>query len=261
MSSSDEGKTKGRADAASSPNNPGTILSEPSSSKFTADGVRDYEKKRYRGIDQRIVQAREIRILKKIFRSVKGTRPGPGPILDLPCGYGRFSSFLLGQGLGLVNTDLSFHMVKRACQKIEEAGGAVSGDGSVPGPSPKHALGVVGNAKQGLPFRKDVFPVVFSIRFFHHVHDPPERETILGEFLRVSSAWAVVSFYRMNALHLFQRRLRRLVNKSRTRIKMIEPGRFEQEAEAAGFEVMKIYPLIRGVHAYHIALLKKPSLD
>lgn len=156
MSSSGERKTKGSTDAASSPNNPGTIPSGPSASKFTADGVRDYEKRRYRGIDQRIVQAREIRILKKIFRSIKRTRSGPGPVLDLPCGYGRFSSFLLGQGLGLVNSDLSFHMVKRACQKIEEAGGAMSGDGSVPGPSPKHALGVVGNAKQGLPFRKEI---------------------------------------------------------------------------------------------------------
>jgi SAM-dependent methyltransferase len=261
MSSLGERKTKGSADAASSPNNPGTISSGPSSSKFTADGVKDYEKRRYRGIDQRIVQAREIRILKKIFRSIKGTWSSPGPVLDLPCGYGRFSKFLLGQGLRAVNSDLSFHMVKRACQKIEEAGGAESGAGRVPGPSSQHALGVVANAKQGLPFRDDIFPVVFSIRFFHHVHDSLDRTTILGEFFRVSSAWAVVSFYRMNAFHLFQRRLRRLVNKSRTRIKMIDPGRFEKEAEAAGFEVMRVYPLIRGIHAYRIALLKKPSLD
>ena len=261
MSSSDEGKTKESAGAASSPNNPGTILPEPSSSKFTAAGVRDYEKRRYRGIDQRIVQAREIRILKKIFRSIERTRSDLGPILDLPCGYGRFSNFLLGQGHGLVNSDLSFHMVKRARQKIEEAGGPGSDAGSVPGSSPKQTLGVVGNAKQGLPFRAGVFPVVFSMRFFHHVHDPLDRETILREFLRVSSAWAVVSFYRMNALHLFQRRLRRLTKKSRTRIKMISPGRFEKEAEASGFEVMRVYPLIRGLHAYHIALLKKPSLD
>lgn len=261
MSFSDERKTIGRTNSASPPDTPESIPAEPSSSKFTADGVRDYEKRRYRGIDQRIVQAREIRILKKIFRSIKGTWSGPGPVLDLPCGYGRFSGFLRGQGLGIVNSDLSFHMVKRACQKIEEAGGAESGAGSVPGPSSQHALGVVANAKEGLPFRDGVFPVVFSIRFFHHVHDSPDRAMVLGEFFRVSSAWAVVSFYRMNALHVFQRRLRRLMNKSRTRIKMIDPGRFEKEAQAAGFEVMRVYPLIRGIHAYHIALLKKPSMD
>ncbi len=84
---------------------------------------------------------------------------------------------------------------------------------------------------------------------------------ILREFFRASSAWAVVSFYRLNALHLFQRRLRRLVNKSRTRIKMMEPGRFEKEAVAAGFSVVKILPLIPGLHSYHVALLKKPFVD
>ena len=258
---SGEQKAKGRTDEASRPNTPATIPSAPSSSKFTAAGVRDYETRRYRGIDQRIVQARETRILKKVFRSIKETWSGAGPVLDLPCGYGRFSSFLLGQGFRIVNSDLSFQMVKRACQRIEEARGAASGPGNVPRPSSPRASGAVGNAKQGLPFRAGVFPVVLSIRFFHHVHEPRDREKILGEFFRVSSAWAVVSFYRMNALHLFQRRLRRLVNKSRTRIKMIAPGRFEEEAEAAGFEVMRVFPLIRGIHAYHIALLKKPSLD
>jgi SAM-dependent methyltransferase len=259
MSSLRERKTNGSAAPITRPDDLCPGSQKPSSSKFTADGVRDYEKKRYRGIDQRIVQARETRILKKIFRSIGGTWSCPGWVLDLPCGYGRFSGFLQRQGLAVVNSDLSFHMVERACQKIEEARGSENGDGSVPGPSPQRALGVVGNAKQGLPFREDVFPVVFSIRFFHHVHDALDRARILREFFRVSSAWAVVSFYRMNALHLFQRRLRRLVNKSRTRIKMIDPGRFEEEAQAAGFEVIRIYSLFRGIHAYRIALLNKPS--
>ena len=256
-----EKKATGRPDETSDPNKAGLIPSASSSSKFTAAGVRNYEKRRYRGIDQRIVQARETRILKRVFRSIEGRWPGAGPVLDLPCGYGRFSGFLLEQGFRIVNSDLSFQMVKRACQRIEEAKKAANGAGNVPGLSSAQASGVVGNARQGLPFRADVFPVVLSIRFFHHVHEPADREKILGEFFRVSSAWAVVSFYRMNALHLFQRRLRRLTKKSRTRIKMIRPGRFEKEAEGSGFEVMRVYPLIRGLHAYHIALLKKPSLD
>ena len=238
MSSSKNNKMKGSA--ISSPSR------ENRSSKFTADGVKEYEKRRYRGLDQRIVHAREVRILKKIFKSVKGRWSGPARVLDMPCGYGRFSGFLLGQGFWVVNCDLSFHMVKRACEKVENI--AESGKGSP---------GAVGNATLGLPFQDKAFPVVFSIRFFHHVHDPSDRGKILGEFFRVSSAWAVVSFYQMNVLHLFQRRLRRLLKKSRTHIKMIEPGLFEKEAEAAGFVVRRVYPLIRGLHAYHIALLEK----
>jgi SAM-dependent methyltransferase len=161
MSSSGEKKTNGSANPASSTDHLRAVSQSPSSSNFTAHGVRDYEKRRYRGIDQRIVQAREIRILNKIFRSFKGARPGPGSALDLPCGYGRFSGFLRGQGLGIINSDLSFHMVKRACQKVEKAWAAESTSGSVPGLSWQHALGVVANAKQGLPFRDCAFPVVF----------------------------------------------------------------------------------------------------
>ena len=47
-------------------------------SKFTRDGVRDYEKRRYRGLDQRIVHAREMRLLKKAFARIDRESGEPG---------------------------------------------------------------------------------------------------------------------------------------------------------------------------------------
>ncbi len=111
----------------------------------------------------------------------------------------------------------------------------------------------------GLPFKEGSFETVFSIRFFHHLHDLAARVAALAEFNRVTSGWAVVSFYRLSGLHAAQRRLRRRFGKSRTNIKMIEPGQFEKEAEAAGFEIAAIRPLFRGVHAYHLALLRRKA--
>jgi SAM-dependent methyltransferase len=218
-------------------------------SKFTRDGVRDYEKRRYRGLDQRIVHAREMRLLKKAFRRIDRDRAadaaghawgGERRVLDLPCGYGRFTPFLAGRAMSVFNSDLSLEMVRRA--------GEASG-----------APGAVANAVAGLPFREGSFETVFSIRFFHHLHDPAARAAVLSEFSRVASGWAVVSFYRLSGLHAAQRRLRRRFGKSRTNIKMIEPGQFEKEAEAAGFEIAAVRPLFRGVHAYHLALLKKKA--
>ena len=87
--------------------------------------------------------------------------------------------------------------------------------------------------------------------------DPAARAVVLSEFRRVAFGWTVVSFYRLSGLHAAQRRLRRRFGKSRTNIKMIEPGQFEKEAEAAGFEIASVRPLFRGLHAYHLALLKK----
>lgn len=213
-----------------------------SSSKFTKDGVRDYEKRRYRGLDQRLVHAREMALISKMVDRVGRERPKIAA-LDLPCGYGRFTSFLRDRGFSVVGADLSVEMAGRAA---ENAAG--------PGPAP--FFGTVGADAGRLPFRDGVFGLVFSIRFFHHVHTPEGRSAILREFRRVTTGYAVVSFYRANGLHVFQRRIRRLFGKSRTHIKMLDPGVFEQAAAGAGFEVVKVKPLFRGIHAYHLALLK-----
>jgi SAM-dependent methyltransferase len=214
--------------------------------KFTAQGVSDYERSRYRGFDQRIVHAREVRLIDKMFERIRqeeGERQDRW-ILDMPCGYGRFAELLAGgerrpaQGCKVISGDLSFEMVRRAAEKTG-------------------TQGVVADAKLGVPFKAGAFDLVFSIRFFHHVHDAGEREAVLCDFFRVTSRWAIVSFYRMSGLHTFQRRIRRLFGKSRTNIKMIKAGNFEREAEAAGFETVSVLPLFRGIHAYHLALLKK----
>lgn len=215
-------------------------------SPFTPEGVRDYERRRYRGLDQRLVQARESRIVRKFFKTMGRRANDPGTsaagrlVLDLPCGYGRFSPLLLRLGLRLVNSDLSFEMVRRADEKSLRPG-------------------VAADAKNGLPFRAGAFGAILSMRFFHHIHDPVERQGVLVEFARISSEWAVVSYYRSNALHQAQRAVRRLRKKSPRRIRMIEGGTFRAEAAGAGFEVIRDIPLFRGLHAARIALLKKAA--
>jgi SAM-dependent methyltransferase len=234
-------------------NGSGGQAGRPGASKFTEEGVRDYERRRYRGIDQRLVHARETRLIRKCFdriRAVQGLPEGGAAVLDLPCGYGRFTDLLRAYAGRLVASDLSLEMVLRAVRRPGPAVAAVTGRAAA-------GVGAVANAKQGLPFKAGVFDVVFSVRFFHHVHDPLDRARILREFHRATAGWAIVSFYRMNGLHGLQRRLRRKFHKSRTHIKMIEPGTFEKEAAAAGFEVVRVFPLFRGIHAYHLALLKK----
>lgn len=216
--------------------------SSPSRSKFTAGGVREYEKKRYRGLDQRIVHARETRMIGLLLdTALAGVAAGRiARLLDLPCGYGRFTGPLLERGVDVVISDLSLEMVRRTRERLGTPG-------------------AVADATRGLPFAGGVFDAVVSIRFFHHLHAPEARATVLGEFARTSAGWAIVSFYRESGLHLSQRRIRRFFGKSRTNIKMLEKGVFEREAQGAGFDVVKVVPLFRGLHAYHLALLKKRS--
>jgi SAM-dependent methyltransferase len=206
--------------------------------------VDDYERRRYRGIDQRIVHRREVGILKRALRLVREEAPAPSPglALDIPCGYGRFSGLLTGAGYRPVSCDLSLAMVRRALAKV---------------PSSLGPAGIVADVVQGLPVRSGAFPLVFSLRLFHHLHRPEERRGALGEFARAGSRWLILSFYRANALHRAQRSLRRLIKKSRTRIKMISGREFEEETAGAGFRVVRVFPLFRGLHAHHIALLEK----
>jgi len=210
---------------------------------FKKHEIEEYERKRYRGIDQRLVHGRERRILRKILHKIGS---GPLLVLDVPCGYGRFSNLLLDKGFSLVSSDLSFHMVKRTKEKSERFA---------------RLLGVVADAKHGLPFKQFVFSFLLSMRFFHHVHEKEEREFILKEFSRVTSEWVILSYYQKNLLHFLQRKLRRKIKKSRTRIKMISRQELHEEVEGAGLKVVRIYPLFRGIHAHHIALLKKKSAN
>ena len=209
------------------------------SAPFQEHEVDEYERKRYRGLDQRLVHRREKKILRKILQKVEETS---FLVLDVPCGYGRFSDMILEKDLSLVSSDISFYMVKRTKEKSSH---------------PAYPLAVVGDVKKGLPFKQGVFGLLFSIRFFHHVHRKHEREAILGEFSRVTSHWTVLSYYQMNFLHSLQRKLRRKIKQSKTRIKMIPRKDFESEVESAGYNIVRIYPLFRGIHSQHIALLRK----
>ena len=208
---------------------------------FTRNEVADYEKKRYRGLDQRLVHNREQKILKKIFDKIGVFS---GLVLDLPCGYGRFSAFLLEKELGLINCDISHAMVERANEKAIKLSRNESG-------------GAVADATSGLPFKEAVFSLVFSMRLFHHIHNGEDRRKILGEYSRVSSDWSVLSYYQSNALHRIQRKFRHKIKKTPTQIKMITRQAFQSEAEESEFEVVSVFPLFWGLHSQHIALLKK----
>ena len=218
---------------------------------FSSDGtpfqeheVRDYERRRYRGWDQKIVHRRETKIIRTVLKEIEEKSQGldGAYVLDAPCGYGRFSSLLLERNFRLVDADISFSMVERARNREDIT--------TIP-------MGLVANLTQRLPFRPHVFPIIISMRFFHHLHQPEERGRVLREFARSGAGWLILSYYQANALHRWQRKLRRLFKKSKTWIKMIGRREFRQEVKEAGFEIIRTFPLFRVIHAQHIALLKK----
>lgn len=214
----------------------------PRSHTFQKKEVLDYERTRYRRWDQKLVDAREKRILGKIFKKIRGDIQ---ILLDVPCGYGRFSGLVLGQKVDLLSSDISFEMVKRACQRS-------------PHPERHHAL--VTDAKQGLPFKTSAIDGLLSMRFFHHIHRSREREAVLKEFARISSRWIILSFYQTNFLHALQRKLRGRMKKNQRKIAMIRYKELKQALEGAGLQAVKVFSLFKGIHAQKIILIKTKSL-
>ena len=215
------------------------ISERPSSASFLKHEVEDYEKKRYRSLDQRLVDRREKSILRIILERVFKNSLR---VLDIPSGYGRFSDLFLEKGAALVSSDLSFHMVRRAKERSSLGG--------------SHSA-VVSDAKRGLPFKEGAFSILVSMRFFHHLHQREEREFILNEFSSVSSKWLILSYYKENLLHSLQRKLRRRIKGTKRRISMISGREFRQEVNRAGLSVVKVFSLFRIFHAQHIVLLRK----
>ncbi len=205
---------------------------------FQPQEVADYERKRYRRWDQRLVHQREIRIIGKFSRLVKTACP---LVLDLPCGYGRFSPLLYQLGLAVVSADLSLAMVQRALSR---------GHGS------PQSAGVVADALQGLPFRDNSFGLVLVMRFFHHLHHPQERKIVLSEIARVTTGDIILSFYRLNYLHLFQRKIRKWLKKTPTKIKMISWRELESELAAVGLKVRRRKNIFPFLHSQVIVWLQ-----
>jgi SAM-dependent methyltransferase len=224
-------------------------MSSSTNRTFRRDEVRDYERRRYRGLDQRLVDGREREITRRLLAAALG-RAGSSPlVLDVPCGYGRLSTIVIGAGARLVGADISLHMVERTLQNL-----------SGPGSAGTRATGVVADLTKGLPFRGGVFDAALVMRLFHHLHRSEDRQAVLAELRRVARGPVILSFYRTNRLHLLQRKLRKALQGKAYEIRMITGRTFREEAEAAGWRVVRVVPLFRGLHAQHIALLEKPGL-
>lgn len=201
--------------------------------------VEEYRKTRYKGIDQRIINKKERKILEKIFESIEEKNIS---VLDIPCGYGRFSELLLKKSLNLTSADVSFPMVLTTRKY------------SPPTNSPHHFL--VGDIKH-LPLKDNSFGCIVTIRLFQHILHSSARFQILKELHRVAKKFVILSFYRYNFLHRVERWVRCRIKNVNKKISMLPLGDLEKELSSVGFKVLNLFPVMRYFHAHNIVLLQK----
>lgn len=197
---------------------------------WTTPDVSEYERTRYRNLDQRIVAWRERRILDDLLG--RALRPGDR-VLDMPSGYGRLTDVLVGEGRQVVSADVSPEMLRSARGK---AAGAAT-----------HCCADV----RDLPFGDGAFDGVLCVRLVQHLSDAAARSEVFGELARVTGRWAVVSAYRKAGLHHLQRRV---LGRGRMCVAL---DRIRGELREAGFEVERVVRLAPLLHAQTFLLLRR----
>lgn len=139
------------------------------------EGASAYEGKYERTWTRKMDNIMEHRILSRLFSEV-----GDGlSLLNVACGAGRFCEIILLKAERAVFGDLSLPMVRLSRERLTGSGGHLS---------------FISADAMKLPFADCSFDLVMAVRLLHHLHDHDLCEVCVGEILRVSRRWAIVTF-------------------------------------------------------------------
>lgn len=201
------------------------------------NGARDYQQRRYKSLDQAWVNWREQRIIAKLLTQC---RIASGFLLDVPCGYGRFTPLLAHFGIATIGADVSRDMVSLAAENNAPYG---------------RGRWVCANIS-ALPFADGTFDGALCIRLLHHRYSDAERRRILRELARVSRRFVLISFYRLTSLHALTRRW----PSTRRRLGMMTLPQLQRLAQTCGLQIQCVCSLLRFCHAQtFVVLTKSPS--
>ena len=144
-----------------------------------------------------------------------------GPVLDVPCGTGRFVAVFARAGCDVLAGDVSADMLALARRAAAEAGGVCR---------------CVALDARRLPVPDRSMEMAFAMRLLHRVRDPAERVAVLKELGRVSRRWVLFSFYNRRSGRGLRDRMRgRYPGETRSAIR--------RDAAEAGLRVERFLPV------------------
>jgi SAM-dependent methyltransferase len=210
-------------------------LSRYASSRRTRAGAESYATKYDRELGKRIASARERRCLRRMLHL---TRLSSAHVLDAPCGAGRLTPLLLEVSARLVALDYSPAM-------LEVFGRSFA------------APRLVGNALR-LPFAAESFDLVVSVRLSHHVGTEADRIRHLGELMRVSRGFVIVTIFDTWSVKNVLRRLRRPWNQKPPK-NTLSRAQVRETCQQTGFRPVRALPHSRLASGHVMYLLERES--
>lgn len=179
----------------------------------------------------------ELRLVERAFRLVP-----IGSVLDVPCGGGRVSLLLAGNGYQMTAADLSEPMRLIAKEKFKEAGLTI----------PVNAEDV-----ENLGYKNSAFDAIICFRLFHHFPDPIIRQRVVMELCRVSRRYVVLSYFSPHSVTSLHRRWRTARGGRKSQKHSTPLGEVERYFDAAGFKLLKNFARFRFIHTLHLAVFRR----
>jgi len=205
----------------------------------SCNSVKKYKENRYKNPDQRLVSYTERRLVRNILSRVLEYRR---IILDIPCGYGRFSDLLSNYSTELVSADLNIY----ALNLIRD--------------DHRHIYSLsffeyVNSDILSLPFKCDTFDLVFCFRLLQHFKGFDTVKITLRELIRVSRRYVLFSIYIENPLH----RIMRIARDFDMNIFMISKDRLRSILQELNVRIIYAKRILPYFHANTIILVEKIS--
>jgi SAM-dependent methyltransferase len=148
-------------------------------------------------------------------------------VLDLPCGTGRFTSLGLERGLSMVGADISLPMLKVAKERLVHR---------------RELWGFVLCDAEALPFRRESFSCIFTIRFFGHLPENSRRQ-LMQELFWTTRRFVILNVGNLLSLNVFLVMIGLL--RARPAVYYVFPWQLRQQMERAHFEIAgELGPLV-----------------
>ena len=171
------------------------------------------------------IDRREQRAVARAFAQITGCKT----VLDIPSGAGRFLATLSQGGRRVIEMDVAREMLVFARAKA----------GSLPSST---SPGLAQADATRIPLHDGAVDCVFSNRLLHHIVLAAERAVILREFHRVTSRYAVVSFFNYKGLARVRTIFKRLRGRRPAYDDQPSIETFREEVTRCGFRVRTIVP-------------------
>jgi len=211
-------------------------LSYPARTAYQSEEAAEtYDEIRFKRLKGRLADKREKEIIGKLLSDL----PEGGLVLDLACGTGRITEFLLSKGYRVWGVDISPEMLKVVQKRLSSFGKLVE---------------LCQADAENLPFEEKFFDSATCIKLMGHI-PPKTRVKILQEIKRVTKGPFIVAYYISGPIADTKRKIRKFLTGNKAPWFPISKKHLKEEVSSANLKILREKPVLRYVSETLIMLL------